>query len=48
MSIKKNASLTDIGLAAPMATVFGIAINLVFYIIYNKKTSKEAGKLKTQ
>lgn len=48
MSIKENASLTDIGLAAPMATVFGIAINLVFYIIYNKKTSKEAGELKTQ
>ncbi len=48
MSIKENASLTDIGLAAPMATVFGIAINLVFYIIYNKKTSKEAGELKMQ
>lgn len=40
MSIKDNANLTDIGMAAPLATIFGIAINLVFFIIYNKKLKK--------
>lgn len=29
-----------IGLAAPTATIFGIAINVVFYIIYNQKIKK--------
>lgn len=41
MSIKENASLMEIGFAAPSATVFGILINLVFYIIYNKKQRKD-------
>ena len=36
MSIQKNASLTKIGLAAPVATFFAIIINLVFYF-KNKK-----------
>ncbi len=37
MSIQDNASLTNIGFAAPSATVFGILINVVFYIYYTKK-----------
>ena len=37
MSIQPDASLTMIGLAAPTATCFGIAINVVYFIIYNKK-----------
>lgn len=41
MSIKENANLTDIGIAAPLATIFGIMINLIFFIIYNKKLKKE-------
>ncbi len=31
MSIRPNASLTGIGLAAPTATVFGIALCFVYY-----------------
>jgi putative MATE family efflux protein len=37
MSIQENASLTWIGLAAPSATVFGILINVTYFIIYTKK-----------
>ena len=37
MSIQPNASLTMIGLAAPSATVFGILINVIFFIIYTRK-----------
>lgn len=37
MSIQENASLTHIGLAAPTATIFGILINLVYFISYTKK-----------
>ena len=40
MSIRPNANLTMIGLAAPTATIFGIAINVVFYIIYNQNMKK--------
>ena len=36
MSIQENASLTKIGLAAPVATLFAIILNLVFYF-KNKK-----------
>ena len=36
MSIRENASLTKIGLAAPVATFFAIILNLVFYF-KNKK-----------
>jgi Na+-driven multidrug efflux pump len=41
MSVKPNATLTGIGLAAPSATVFGIIINVIFYIIFTKKQRKE-------
>lgn len=40
MSIRPGASLTMIGLAAPCATVFGIALNLAYFIILNRKKSK--------
>lgn len=37
MSIQPDASLTMVGLAAPCATVFGIVINVVYFIVLNKK-----------
>ncbi len=37
MSIRPNASLTDIGLAAPTATVFGIILCTVYYFSLKKK-----------
>ncbi len=37
MSIQDNASLTGIGLAAPCATLFGILLNVLFFIYLNKK-----------
>lgn len=41
MSIQPNANLTMIGLAAPTATIFGIVINIVFFMIYNQKMKQE-------
>lgn len=40
MSIRPNASLTWIGLAAPSATVFGIVLNVLFFMYYVKKTGR--------
>ncbi len=40
MSYQPNASLVKIGLAAPCATVFGICINLAFFLWYQKKYVK--------
>ena len=37
MSIAPNPSLTLIGLAGPSATLFGIIINVIYYIISSKK-----------
>ncbi len=37
MSIQPDASLTNIGLAAPVATVCGIILNIVYFIILNRK-----------
>lgn len=37
MSIQPNPSLMLIGLAGPSATLFGILINIIYYIIINKK-----------
>ncbi len=37
MSIQPNASLTNIGLAAPVATVFGIVLNTVYFVCCNRK-----------
>lgn len=41
MSIQPDASLSMIGLAAPAATVFGIMINLIYYIIYTKRIDRK-------
>ena len=41
MSVQPDASLTMIGLAAPSATVFGILMNLAYYLIYTKKHPAE-------
>ena len=40
-SSQENASLTKIGLAAPIATTVGIIINVIFFI-YTEKKAKEA------
>ncbi|XME04469.1 MATE family efflux transporter (plasmid) [Lachnospiraceae bacterium C1.1] len=40
MSIQPDASLTNIGLAAPIATCFGIVLNVGFYIYSNRKKKK--------
>lgn len=37
MSIQPNASLTMIGLAAPSATIFGICINVIYFIVYTRR-----------
>lgn len=37
MSIQPDASLTKIGFAAPTATIFGIILNVIFFIYTNKK-----------
>ncbi len=42
MSIRENASLTEIGLAAPSATVFGIAVNLLFFLYCIERQKKTA------
>lgn len=41
MSIQPNASLTQIGLAAPIATITGIILNVCFYFYMNKKMNSE-------
>lgn len=43
MSIQPDASLTKIGLAAPAATVFGIILNVIFYVHINKKRTAKYG-----
>ena len=37
MSIQPNASLTMIGLAAPVSTMVGIILNVGFYLYLNRK-----------
>ena len=41
MSIQPNASLTNIGFAAPAATIFGIVLNVGFYVWFNRKMNKK-------
>lgn len=41
MSIQPHASLTKIGLAAPVATCFGIVLNVIFYLIFTRKMEWE-------
>lgn len=40
MSIQPHASLTKIGLAAPVATCFGIVLNVIFYLIFTRKMDR--------
>ena len=40
MSIQPDANLTNIGFAAPAATIFGIILNVIYYIIFNKKAKR--------
>ncbi|MGX8680358.1 MAG: MATE family efflux transporter [bacterium] len=42
MSIQPNASLTNIGLAAPSATIFGILICMIYYFTYFKRHTLKA------
>jgi Na+-driven multidrug efflux pump len=37
MSIQPNASLTKIGLAAPVSTAVGVVLNIGFFLYLNKK-----------
>ena len=39
MSIQPDASLTKIGLAAPISTVVGITLHIAFYIYWNRKNA---------
>ena len=41
MSIQPHARLTKIGLAAPVATCFGIVLNVIFYLIFTRKMEWE-------
>lgn len=41
MSIQPHTSLTRIGLAAPVATCFGIVLNVIFYLIFTRKMEWE-------
>ena len=40
MSIQPDASLTKIGLAAPIATCVGILLNVIYYLVFVKKMRK--------
>lgn len=42
MSIQPNASLTKIGLAAPVSTAVGILLNVAFYIYLDRRMKKDA------
>ena len=42
MSIQPNASLTRIGLAAPVSTAVGIVLNVCFYVFLYKKEQEKA------
>ena len=41
MSIQPNASLTNIGLAAPTSTAVGIVLNVCFFLYLERKSKKE-------
>ena len=42
MSIRPDASLTMIGLAAPSATVFGICINALYFVYYIRRMKQKS------
>ena len=41
MSIQPNASLTKIGLAAPISTLVGVILNIAFYLYLNHREQKK-------
>ena len=45
MSIQPNASLTKIGLSAPVSTTVGVILNIGFYIYLDRKTKTEKAAL---
>lgn len=45
MSIQPNASLTSIGLSAPVATIFGIVLNVAFFLWLSRRTKKRLSSL---
>ena len=44
MSIQPNASLTKIGLAAPVSTLVGVLLNTAFYLYFTRNQQKELQK----
>lgn len=40
MSIQPNASLTKIGLAAPISTMVGVVLNIGFYVYLNRANKR--------
>lgn len=40
MSIQPHASLTKIGLAAPIATMVGIVLNVLFFLFMNRRKNE--------
>ena len=44
MSIQPNASLTKIGLAAPISTMVGVVLNIGFYVYLNRGEQKSGKK----
>ena len=46
MSIQPDATLTMIGIAAPLATLFGIAINIIMFFVMRKRFEKPDRVLK--
>lgn len=45
MSIQPNASLTKIGLAAPISTMVGVVLNIGFYVYLNRAEQKYGKKI---
>ena len=43
MSIQPNASLTKIGMSAPVATVVGIVLNIGFFLYLNRRNAAKLG-----
>ena len=42
MSIQPNASLTNIGLAAPVSTVAGVIMSVTYFIYLNRKAARDS------
>jgi putative MATE family efflux protein len=45
MSIQPNATLDKIGLAAPSATIFGILINVCYFVFYSRRLKQSKDEL---